>query len=161
MTPIWEAFWNALDDTVTYHQKHDDALFLNKGKFDSFKLRATELYRSIKSEYMKDTVDNLDRHKVAAVMIVSAIECEVVEYKKALQENTVFFGGEMFSTEVALAWMLDSLNEKLKSSGAGVQIFDYYMPEAFACTTPYFEIFCRNLYFILNPSQLQEPEPLW
>ena len=161
MTPIWKAFWNALDDTVAYHQRNDDALFLNQEKFDSFKSRATELYESIKHNYMKGTVDNLDRHKVAAVMIVSAIECEVVEYRKPLQENSVFLGGEMFSTEVALTWMLDSMNEKLKINGAGIQIFDYYMPEAFTCETPYFEIFCRNLYFAkkhykLNPLDIAE-----
>ena len=161
MTPVLKAFWDALDDTVRYHQKNDDAVILNHDKFDSFKALATELYNSIKNTYMKPTVDTLDRHKVAAVMIVSAIKCKAVEYSKPLQENTVFLGCEMFATEVALTWMLESMNEKLRDSGAEIQISEYYMPEAFACSTPYFEIFSRNLFFAqkhyhLNPLDIAE-----
>lgn len=161
MTPIWKAFWDALNDTVKYHQKKDNAIFLKQEKYDLFKKAATDLYTSIKDNYMKPTVDNLDRHKVAAVMIISAIECEVVGYNKPLQDDTVFLGCEMFATEVALDWMLSALNDKLKDSSTVEAISEYCMPEAFACRTSYFDIFSRNLYFSkkyykLNPLDIAE-----
>lgn len=159
MTSILKAFWSALNSIVDYHKKDDDALILND-KFNEFKMTATDMYNSMKNSYMKESVTTLDRHKVAAVMIASSVECNVVSYNRNLNKF-VFLGNEMFSTEVALDWMLTSMNDKLKSNGFKGIVSEYYMPDPFACRTPYFEIFCRSLYYakqrnLLNPLDIAE-----
>lgn len=159
MTSILNAFWSELNSIVNYHKKDDDALILND-KFNEFIMTATDMYNSMKNSYMKESVTTLDRHKVAAVMIASSVECNVVSYNRSLNKF-VFLGNEMFSTEVALDWMLTSMNDKLKSNGFKGMVAEYYIPDPFACRTPYFEIFCRSLYYakqrsLLNPLDIAE-----
>lgn len=159
MTGIVNALWNALRDTVNHYQEDDEYISFDDEKFLDFKKSFEDLYNNIKDKYMKHNVKTLDRHKVAAVMIVSSLQSNAVSYTKKIGSRH-FFGEEMFSTEVALNWMLDALNERLTELGQK-RIEVYHMPKAFACDTPYFDIFCRNLYYAeqhykLNPLDIAE-----
>ena len=160
MTVIVNAFWNNLKKTVSFYQENDKDIVFNQDKYDEFKKSFENSYDFVKEKYMKSSVRALDRHKVAAVMIVAALNSNVVSYKKTLGEKKHFLGEEMFSTEVALNWMLDALNKKLGELGVN-EVQAYHMPKAFACETPYFDIFCRNLYYaekyyVLNPMDIAE-----
>ena len=160
MTGIVNAFWDKLQETVSFYQEDDRDIVFNQDKYDEFKKCFENSYDFIKDKYMKSSVRALDRHKVAAVMIVASLKSNVVSYRKTLGEKKHFFGEEMFSTEVALNWMLDALNKKLRELGVS-EVQEYHMPKAFACETPYFDIFCRNLYYaeqyyVLNPLDISE-----
>lgn len=146
MKPIIDAYWSELKNTAIYYQKKNKNIVFNDNLYQEFYDTFKELYHAIRNVYMKDDVTALDRHKVAAVMIVTTIKTNVISYKAELQEKQNFLGSEMFSTEVALSWMLDALNKRLIALGKS-PISSYYMPKAFSCDTPYFEIFTRNLFF--------------
>jgi len=146
MKPIIDAYWKELEKTVIYYQKKNKNIVFNDNRYQEFYDAFKKTYYAIRDVYMKENVTALDRHKVAAVMIVTSIETDVISYRAKLQEDQNFLGAEMFSTEVALSWMLDTLNKKLVALGKS-PIAAYYMPQAFSCDTPYFEIFTRNLFF--------------
>lgn len=160
MTGTIVAYWNALKETTALYQEKDPNIVFNAEKYNEFESNFKELYERIKKEYMKPNVRNLDRHKVTAVMIVTTLNLNIITYAKDIGEKHCFLGCEMFSTEVALNWMLDSLNERLKEFGKE-SLKAYHMPQAFTCSTPYFDIFCRNLYlakrdYKLNPLDISE-----
>lgn len=161
MTGIIDAYWKELKNTVEYYQKQDPALSFDESKYEEFKNTFKQLYKEIKSKYMKPSVAALDRHKVVAVMIITVLKLNIITYEKELKEKYNFLGSEMFATEVALTWMLDSLNKKLEPLGIKEKIESYHMPNAFVCSTPYFEVFSRNLFFsnrdyILNPLDIAD-----
>ena len=160
MTPIIKAYWKELKRTALYYQKKNKNICFNEDKYNEFHDVFEATYRAIRAEYMKENVTALDRHKVAAVMIVTTIETQVISYSEPIPEGQHFLGSEMLSTEVALSWMLDTLNKKLVEVGK-VPIEAYFMPQAFSCDTPYFEIFTRNLFFThkdyrLSPLDISE-----
>ena len=148
MRELAKAFWNALNDTVKYHSNKDKYLHFDESRRDFFLDESEKLYNTIKDHYMDNSkVTVLDRHKVAAVCIIESIKSNAVQYRGNIDEDHRFLGPQMFATEVAFAWMLGQLNECLKKAGLAIQLKTLYMPEAFVCDTPYFEIFSRNLFF--------------
>ncbi len=160
MKPIIDSIWNAVKEKIEYLQDDDKNIIFDDSKYDAFKNEFENLYESIKEKYMNKHVTALDRHKVAAVMIVSLLKTNVIAYKK-ISDKFVFIGSEMIATEIALSWMCQNLNERLNELKIEVEITEYIMPRAFACDTPYFEIFSRNLFFAqenykLNPLDIAE-----
>ena len=110
---------------------------------------------------MKDSSKPLDRHKIAAILIISTIRTDVLKSTKK-NENDIFIGNYILATEVGLSYMLQILNEELEKRELP-PIEKYYFPEAFSCKTDYSKIFYRNLYFSnenadwgLNPLDIAE-----
>ena len=160
--PIINETWATLKKTCHFYAQKDRFLSFNEDSFSVFKDRFETLYNDIMKEYMRSAVKELDRHKVAAIMIISCIESKLISYcVDKLPRKAVFIGAEMIATEVALSWMLEGLNHALRLADERESIKYYVMPSAFACDTPYFEIFCRNLLyaqknFCLNPLEIAE-----
>lgn len=160
--PAVDNMWNAFRKSFEWYKKQDHNLVFHEDKYEIFKNTFFDLYKTILTMHMKPDVVELDRHKVAAVTIVSCIQSEVISYKNgALPNEKYFLGPEMIATEVALSWMLRGLNQKLQVLFYQTPIKQYTMPTAFACPTPYFDIFCRNLYYartsyMLNPLDVSE-----
>lgn len=160
MKQIIDSIWAAIKEEINFLQDTDKNIIFDDSKYDFFKNEFEHNYDLIKDKYMDKKVTALDRHKVAAVMIVSMLNTKAISYKKE-SDRYIFLGGEMIATEIALSWMCQSLNERLKEIGIQIEITKYSMPHAFACDTPYFEIFCRNLFFSqenyqLNPLDISE-----
>ncbi|MCH5183041.1 MAG: hypothetical protein J1E00_02605 [Oscillospiraceae bacterium] len=153
MRALIDSFWGQLEATSQKYQVKDSSICFNVETYDEYCKLFKTIYDDIKDRYMKKNVQALDRHKVAAVFIVSTLEANVITYEKELSDNHHFLGKEMFATEVAWAWMLKSFNEKLKDVGLKT-VESYHMPVPFACETPYFDIFSRNLYFSKSNTKL-------
>ena len=157
MTKFVDAIWNTL---ITVTDKRDDIIF-DKSLKDTFTTSFKTLYNEIKSKYMKDSVYNLDRHKVAAIAIVTILKLDIIKPAKDTDDEMLFIGKELVATEVALSIMCELLNDKLSAIGYQKKIDAYYMPEAMSCNTPYILIFVRNLIYakndyVLNPLDLAE-----
>lgn len=158
MTPLIDNTWNLLQSE---YNKYDNPNFkFNTEKEETFKRMFTEKYHHIMKEYMDESVDNLDRHKVAALIIVSILETEAISFEN-LEKDYIFIGAELLALRVGLAYMLKKLNEKLAERGVDKTIEEFTFPTAQSCPTPYMEIMCRNLYyaktdFKLNPLDLAE-----
>ena len=88
----------------------------NERKFMLFDLFQKK-YNDVKSLFMKESVSYLDRHKVASILMASAIEADVVRYDGAILEGNVFIGKYLIAVSAGLSYMQDSLNQKLKKKG--------------------------------------------
>lgn len=155
-----EEVWKELNKTCKQYIKEDKNLQFN-GDYNFFLNQFKENYSHIYKYYMKPCVTELDRHKIVSTMIVTFIECNFLSYSKSCR-GKIFIAPQMIALEVGLNWMLMGLNYQLKEKGESTEIMNYTMPNAFACSTPYFEIFSRNLYYAhekgpgLNPLDIAE-----
>lgn len=152
--------WRELKDSYIYYSNFDKKLiFVEENKAD-FIARFHEIYSNTKDKYMRKNVVELDRHKVVAAQITACIETNLITRK--VNKGEVFLGLYMIALEVALNWMIIGLNDELKKVGIVKKIDRYIMPDAFACSTRYFDIFARNLYYShvkgngLNPLDIAE-----
>lgn len=160
--PIINETWATLKKSCLGYARKDPYIEFDEDGFNRFREQFESLYASILKKYMVSSVTELDRHKLAAIMIISSINAETISYRlDKIPPKTIFIGGEMIAVEVALSWMIEGLNSALKEKGVRVKIDKYVMPTAFACSTPYFEIFCRNLLYaqkdyVLNPLDISD-----
>ena len=156
-----EKTWDLLDTTIKEIQKKNPEVFCN-GTQESFDREFRKLYEYIKDNFMKDEVKNLDRHKVASIIIVSIIKMQVVGYKGNLPEDSKFFAPYVIAASVGITYMMDRLNLLLREKNLK-QVDRLWFPDALSCDTEYIEIFSRNLYFAneisgwsLNPLDIAE-----
>ncbi len=160
MTPLIENVWDLLNDEYnTYNRKNPNFKFDNTKK-ENFKQIFSEKYNIVKTKYMDVSVMDLDRHKVAALIIISLLEIDVISYE-GLDEDCIFIGAELLSLKVGLAYMVEKLNEKLSLKGYIKKIEKINFPNAQSCDTSYMDIMCRNLYYAktdykLNPLDLAD-----
>lgn len=160
MTPIIENAWTLLENEYQKYSKENVDFILDKNKKEYFKQAFKKHYNEIKDNYMLPSVKYLDRHKVAAIIIVSILESNAVSYNN-LDKDCVFIGNELLAIKVGLAYMTENLNEKLSEKNVGKKIEKVVFPEALSCETSYIEIMCRNLYiaktdYKLNPLDIAD-----
>lgn len=154
-----EYVWRELKDCYDYYHGYDKKLVFTDDK-NAFFTKFREIYDDIKDKYMRKDVIELDRHKVVAAQITTCIETNLIT--RDVKKGDVFLGLYMIALEVGLNWMLIGLNDALARVGVHKEIVEYTMPEAFACSTKYFEVFSRNLYYShvkgkgLNPLDISE-----
>ncbi len=138
----------------------DYQIYFDNDTYEKFSKGFQECYDDIKDNYMEKSVSALDRHKVAAIIIVSFITAEPLKIRN-LSEDKIFLGNENLAFEIGLSYMQHELNKILQKNGINQKIVQYKMPEAMACETYYIDIVCRNLYhnkkrWGLNPLDLAE-----
>lgn len=144
-------FWNELKKAFHNWQKSDPSahLVFNDGKEKEFIRLFDEHYRRVKEHYMTDTTLNLDAHKQAAILLVSAIEsCAITQ--TCDDKSALALGPYAIALDVALSFLADGISEKVKPFG--VSIDKICMPIAFACRTNYFDVMRRLLYYE-NPGE--------
>jgi hypothetical protein len=152
--------WDALKETSKRYSKRDEKINF-QDDFNQFQDRFQAIYSNIKAEYMRSDVIELDRHKIIAAMITTCAEIPVITYS-GNSSRLISLAKYMIPVEVGLNWMLSGLNREMENRQKNYSVSRYFMPSAFACPTPYFEIFCRNLYYAkekgtgLNPLDIAE-----
>lgn len=125
-----------------------DAIILQSKdiKFDDKKKQFCEsyckLYKEIQDTYMHKS-EALDRHKVAAIMIICVVKIKPLSIQEQSKE---FMGNYVLAADAGFNYMLDELNRVLKDNGMEC-IQRYAFPDALACDTYYYKIFYRNLYY--------------
>lgn len=160
MTPLIDNAWSLLTTECNKCSKENPNFKFDESKKDIFKDYFIDKYKKTKDDYMDPSVDFLDRHKVAALIIISILETHAISYDN-LNEDYVFIGAELMALKVGLAYMVEKLNEKLSSRGEVKKIEKVIFPNAQSCNTPYIEIMCRNLYYakrdyVFNPLDLAD-----
>lgn len=97
---------------------------------------------------------HLDRHKVAAVIICSILDANIIGVsKKYLKSNTgrdlAFLGNERIAVDIALNFMYDDLTKKFQNDEIPYEsIFErYVLPIPYSCNRGYDEVICRDLFF--------------
>jgi hypothetical protein len=94
---------------------------------------------------MNDSVKELDRHKQAAILLYCTIKNRLFIPAVKPKKNEVFVGCEQIGLLLSLSYMKDMLNEVLKEINEK-PIERYILPQAFSCSTEYFDILTRDLY---------------
>lgn len=160
MTPLIDNVWKLLTTECQKYSQENPNFKFDESKKDIFKECFIHKYDNFKDNYMDPSVDFLDRHKVAALIIISILETHAISYDN-LNKDYVFIGAELMALKVGFAYMLEKLNEKLSSRGEDKKIEKVIFPNAQSCNTPYIEIMCRNLYysnrdFVFNPLDLAD-----
>lgn len=115
-------------------------------------------YNFIKANVMYDNVQELDRHKLTAIIICSIIKADPLNSILPYKENEyIFDGNEKIAVDIGLSYMNTSLKQLLSNRLNEERKFkDFIFPVASMCDTKYISIMCRNLYyakkyFELNP----------
>lgn len=141
-----ELAWDGLKEYFESVQKtHCKGMTLNRNARESFINAYIEKYNEVKDEYMDESVEVLDRHKQAAILIHCVISCEVIVPSKNIEEDKIFVGVQQVALLLGFSFMKDCLNEILKNHGLPT-IKRYTFPVAFSCPTDYFDILTRDLY---------------
>ncbi len=134
---LWELVKRGKDAIILQAQ---DIMFEDKGvQFCEF---FCNMYKEIQDAYMRKS-EALDRHKVAAIMMISVIEIKPLSIQEQARE---FMGNYVLAADAGFNYMLDELNRVLKDNGMEC-ILRYFFPDALACDTYYYKIFYRNLYY--------------
>lgn len=144
-----ERVWNLLDNTVKQIEKQTTGIVLYRGLYKNFDNCFRDLYKEIKEYYMESNVQNLDRHKVASIIIVSIIKSNIIAYEGKIDKDKEFFGQYLIAASVGITFMQYELNTLLSEKNQN-KIESLWFPQPLSCDTPYFEIFCRNLYYANN-----------
>lgn len=160
MTPLINNIWNLIEKEYNEYSKNNPLLKFNKNKKNKFREIFQKNYNYIIEKYMDKSVKNLDRHKVASLIIISFLEISPISIEN-LNEDCVFVANELISLKSGLAYMINILNEKLKERDSNKLMNTFIFPEAQSCRTSYIDIMCRNLYYAkhdytLNPLDLAE-----
>ncbi len=162
MTELINKTWELLECTVKEMKKKDSKIHFENSAKEIYRKKFTDLYNYIKKEYMKNSVKNLDRHKVAAITIVCIIDSNAISYKGDIDDGGKFFGQYLAAASVGISYMQNMLNYLLTNKNEK-NISRIWFPNAVSCDTPYLEIFSRNLYFSneeadwkLNPLDIAE-----
>lgn len=158
MTPLIEETWKLVVVGADLVRNSDSNVTADFSTESIYKTEFKELYNKV-GNYMEDAQKPLDRHKIAAIVMIATIRASVL--KSSEQENK-FVGNYVLAEEVGLSYMLGMLNKRLKEKGKE-ELKEFYFPNALACETSYFRIFYRNLYFAnesedwgLNPLDIAE-----
>ena len=94
---------------------------------------------------MDASVQSLDRHKQAAILIYATVCCNVFSPGRELDDDEIFVGEQQVALLLGLSYMKDRLNDILKKNNQKT-IKEYVFPKAFSCATDYFDILTRDLY---------------
>lgn len=157
-----EKTWELLGITVERISQKEPGVSLNRDLKTKFDQNFRDMYDDIKDHYMESDVENLDRHKMASIIIVNILKTEVIQYNGEVKAGKKFFGQYLIAASVGITFMQNQLNKLLIEKNRN-PIQKLWFPDALSCDTPYFEIFCRNLYFSqdnkewgLNPLDIAE-----
>lgn len=160
MRPLIDEIWSLVN--IGFKSVSNDNIKLNQDAYNVFFEEFESCYRDILTQYMSSDVKSLDRHKVAAIIIISLLKANPLEIVN-LPEEKIFLGNENLAFQIGLSYMQHELNKILSEKGIQRKIAQYKMPEAIACETYYIDIVCRNLYFTkmrndwgFNPLDLSE-----
>ncbi len=164
MTKTIKYVWNVLNGAIKTIDDDDKKknLTISCKDFNFFKKTFNDLYYKILNDYMEESVDNLDRHKVAAVIIISILKTIDIEYNN-LPKTKVLWGKQTVAVNIGLNYMCGELNKILAENGWDGEIEKFDMPNAISCNTSFEDIMIRNLVYAednpewgLNPLTIAE-----
>lgn len=160
MTSLTRNVWELLSEEFSKLNHENPNIIFDTAQKDKFEDIFLKSYKNVLERYMDKSVKNLDRHKVAAIIIISLLEVKPISYV-GLDNSYIFIGNELTALKIGLAYMCEMLNEKLSKKGITTKLEQFDFPNAQSCDTSYMNIMCRNLYYaetdyVLNPLDLAD-----
>ena len=138
--------WNALKESfLNWSKKSEKGTFcFNEEKKQQFCDRFDDNYNTILNELMTSNTKTLDAHKQAAIIVISALESNVIT-QTCQDDEMISLGPYAVVLDVALSFLLKTINEKVKKLTKPIR--ELSLPTALACERDYFDIMRRLLYY--------------
>ncbi len=132
-------------------------------KKDEYIKSVNDKYLDYKSKYLKDEVEYLDRHKMAAILVVCGIECKIIdsgEIGKEIEDDKIDICIQKILLLAAFDYLLEIMNLKIEQQNDDSikKIDSISFPSAFTCPTPFIDILSRTLYYAEKNYKLNEME---
>lgn len=143
MTPVIKKAWAAIDSVCKQLKEKTGVLFRTEA-YSEFETQFNYHYGIFMREFMTKETEELDEHKQAAVIVISAIKSNAIQ--QSVRDNEVALAPYAIALKVGLSFLLDRINERLIAVGKK-EIEEFQLPCPIACDTPYFESICRMLYY--------------
>lgn len=157
MKKTTEQFWNALErECLKNYSAELLPLYLVKAEKEKYLQQCDDRYGEYKRKFMKPEVENLDRHKVAAIMVGEGIARNIICCDSSFG-NQIFIGQEKILLTCAFQYIIREFNSIIKNSGFERMKY-FVLPEAFSCGTKYIDIMCRNLVYTKKTKVFADPE---
>lgn len=144
---------------------NDSGLNINfyVNKIDDYVKAVEEKYYRYKNQYLKNDVEYLDRHKMAAILVVCGIECKIVdsgEMSKKIEDDKIDICTQKILLLAAFDYLLEIMNLKIddKKDDSIKKISEFDFPKAFTCPTTFVDIMSRTLYYAEKEYKLNEME---
>ncbi len=150
MKPTTKAFWKAIETQCELLSKDEAKLYLDEEKKHAYIEACDAAYKDCKEKIMAKSVENLDRHKVAAILVIMALELDVIKCDNLGQDpKRLFIGSEKVLVSCAISYLAQQVNHIIeKNASSQVQRMNSFkLPVAFSCRTNYIDIMCRVLYY--------------
>ena len=145
----WDRFICILNRSKEFYDKNKPMFDIKEGGKERFINNFCTRYEFVMESYMIDKVTNLDRHKVATIVIIELIRSDVLEYTNYVDTNddAIFILIHLLATQTGLAFMQYRLNILLENRNYA-PIKEWHLPTPLTCpNNSYDYIFARNLYY--------------
>ena len=156
--------WKEIIKYCEICMREDQSLVLYTDAEELFYKNFKYFHSYIVKNFMKMEDENLDRHKIASVIICAILESNIVGICKSERDkldNNIFLANEKIALNVGLCEMHRLLEKEFEAGNIPYErIFEQIaLPDPLSCNRDYTEVICRDLYFskkhyVLNPISL-------
>ena len=134
-------------------------------KKDAYIESVIDRYKAYKKDYLQEDVEYLDRHKMAAILVVCGIEHQIVdsgETGREIDKGKIDICCQKILLMAAFDYLLEIMNLKIENADTNLnKINKISFPKAFTCQTKFIDILSRTLFYaekkyVLNEMELAE-----
>lgn len=143
------AFWDLLEIKCKTLSTSEDEMVLDRRLREEYVKACTEACDAYKQHNMDEPGEDLDRHKVAAILVTKGLEMGIIKRKdgrNADSESEWFIGIEKILLISAINYLVQELNRAISLKSKSLpQMKTFLLPQAFSCQVGYLDIMCRLL----------------
>lgn len=149
MKATTRAYWKLISEQCNLLSSGKDAMYIDESLKDEYIAKCDETYKQFKVSQMSRDVVNLDRHKVAAILLKEALDLKIIKRKDGKNADTskqLFIGPQKILLICVISYLAQEINGILKMQGNDMlPMGQFKMPVPFSCTTSYIDILSRLL----------------
>ncbi|MCD8147693.1 MAG: hypothetical protein LUD84_10555 [Clostridiales bacterium] len=151
-----DQYWLLLSTYCKLMDERGVPVSIREEKKTDYRKAVESRCQSYKESYMKSGTKELDRHKVAAIMVVEGLKCKVIDSSKIngkLESGAINIGAEKVLLASAFDFMTAVVNQILDEARntdpeVALERFPgFAFPEAWSCDTDFMNIMSRTLYY--------------
>lgn len=143
------AFWELVNTQCMSLSSGEHAIYLDDSVKNQYIAACDDAYKLCKQRDMHSDVRNLDRHKVASILVTEGLNLEIIKRKDkkcADTENEWFIASQKVLLICAISYLAQEVNALIRDAKTTIKpMRRFILPKAFSCQTYYIDIMCRLL----------------
>lgn len=157
MNETINAYLNVVKSYCNVIAAHEIAISFREDKSKTYLNEVKLEYENYKTKYMGEDVKHLDRHKIAAILVICGIKQGIIESK--IKEDSIGSGNIDISVQkILLLSAFDYLTEMVNNQIEGLKKIEFSLPVPFSCSTNFIDVLSRTLYYAQKDDKLNEME---